>query len=72
MTRCPRCPRGRLWSDDGRMVCHLCSYVAADPVGTVEKIISNAKPEENWLDAHTPYGPRETPPLPPVPPRRLP
>jgi hypothetical protein len=54
------------------MVCHLCSYVAGDPVSTLEKVISNAKPEENWLDAHTPYGPRETPPLPPVPSRRLP
>lgn len=41
MSRCPRCQRGRLWSDDGRLCCLLCSYVASDPVTVMDQVRSN-------------------------------
>ena len=47
MSRCPQCHRGRLWNEDGRLSCLLCSYVAADPIRPIDRVLSNATPEED-------------------------
>jgi hypothetical protein len=61
MTRCPHCQRGRLWNDDGRLACLLCSYVARDDISVLERILSNATPEEDSDRGRVPLGPRERP-----------
>ena len=59
MTRCPRAHcGGQVMDDDGRAVCLLCGYIAREPEpGLLEKIASNAKPQED--ERHATLGPRQ-------------
>lgn len=59
MTRCPRCIRGRLWTDDGRTVCLLCSHVASDPVTLLDQLISHVPPVGHQEERNHLTGERE-------------
>lgn len=44
--RCPRCIGGQVLTDDGRSVCLACGWSRDPEPDTLEKLLSNATPEE--------------------------
>ena len=57
MRQCPRCIRGRLWDEDGRLSCLLCSFVDSDPITTLDVVRSNLM-RSGSAHQHLPRGER--------------
>lgn len=59
LPRCPKCARGKLWTEGGRLVCLACGYVARDTVATLERLASNLANDQAEEDGRRPDASRD-------------
>lgn len=45
MRKCPRCVKGQVYAEDGRLSCLACGWARDPEPGTLEKLLSNANPD---------------------------